>query len=102
MPLPKNVNAAFVADNILKIANFSGRGTMKKAVLSIICASAFAIGAFAAHPGLAEDITVGAILPLTGPGAVVGLAEQRGIEFAVDEINKNGGIAGKNLKVVYD
>jgi len=75
---------------------------MKKSILSVICASALTVGVFAARPVLAEAITVGAILPLTGPGAVVGLAEQRGIEFAVAEINKSGGIDGRNLEVVYD
>jgi len=34
-------------------------------------------------------IKIGAILPLSGPGAPYGLAEKEGIELAVEEINKN-------------
>ncbi len=45
---------------------------------------------------------VGAILPLTGDLAVYGRNIQRGMELAVDEINAQGGINGKMLKVVYE
>jgi branched-chain amino acid transport system substrate-binding protein len=39
----------------------------------------------------AETIHLGAILPLTGPGAVVGTQEMRGIQFAIDAANAKGG-----------
>ena len=35
----------------------------------------------------ADTIRFGAILPLTGPGAVIGTEQMRGIQFAVDKAN---------------
>jgi branched-chain amino acid transport system substrate-binding protein len=50
----------------------------------------------------AEPIRFGAIIPLTGPGAVVGTQEQRGIQFAVDEANAKGGVAGHPIEVLFE
>lgn len=49
-----------------------------------------------------EEEKVGAILPMTGDLAVYGRNIQRGMELAVEEINAQGGIEGKMLKVVYE
>jgi branched-chain amino acid transport system substrate-binding protein len=40
--------------------------------------------------------------PLTGDGAYYGQAEREGIDLAVDEINKAGGVKGVPLSVVYE
>lgn len=48
-----------------------------------------------------EIITVGALLALTGENASHGITEKRGIELALEEINSNGGILGKPLKIVF-
>ncbi|MDE2515144.1 MAG: ABC transporter substrate-binding protein [Rhodospirillales bacterium] len=58
--------------------------------------------ASAATPALAKDIQLGAILPLTGPGAVVGTQEERGIQFATDQINAKGGIDGHKIVVQFE
>ena len=50
----------------------------------------------------AEPIRFGAILPLTGPGAVVGTQEQRGIQFAVDEANAKGGVDGHPIEILFE
>ena len=50
----------------------------------------------------AQDITIGAILPLTGPAAAVGLEEQMGVQFAVDRANDAGGIRGRKISVLYE
>lgn len=56
-----------------------------------------------AAPALAADgLTVGALLPLTGPAAPIGLEEQQGVQFAIDEINAKGGLNGTPVKVVFD
>ncbi len=47
-------------------------------------------------------LRIGAILPLTGPGAAIGELMKNGTELAAKHINDNGGIAGKKLKVVYE
>jgi branched-chain amino acid transport system substrate-binding protein len=48
------------------------------------------------------EIVIGALLPLTGPAAQVGLEEQNGIEFAVARVNAAGGIRGQKVRVVYE
>jgi len=50
----------------------------------------------------ADAIQFGAILPLTGPGAVVGTQEQRGIQFAIDEANAKGGVGGHQIEVLFE
>jgi branched-chain amino acid transport system substrate-binding protein len=47
----------------------------------------------------AEPIKVGAPLCLTGPYAGDGLGYFRGIEMAVDELNKGGGLLGRPLEI---
>ena len=48
----------------------------------------------------ASEIRVGAILPLSGPGEIYGQMARKGIELAVDEVNAQGGVRGKNLAVL--
>ena len=50
----------------------------------------------------AETIRLGAIIPLTGPGAVVGNQEMRGIQFAIDQANAKGGVQGDKIVVQYE
>ena len=40
----------------------------------------------------ADTIRFGGILPLTGPGALIGTAEMHGVQFAVDQANAKGGV----------
>jgi branched-chain amino acid transport system substrate-binding protein len=48
------------------------------------------------------EIVLGALLPLTGPAANIGLQQQNGIEFAVSRINAAGGIRGQKVRFVYE
>jgi ABC-type branched-subunit amino acid transport system substrate-binding protein len=49
-----------------------------------------------------EKIKIGATVPQSAPGAVAGgLAMQYAINIAVDQINEAGGIAGKEVDVVF-
>ncbi len=50
----------------------------------------------------AKEIKVGAILPLTGDNAVYGIAIKNGIELGAEEINRNGGIKGKKITVIFE
>ena len=45
-----------------------------------------------------DPIELDAILSLTGPGAFLGSAEQSGLLQAAEEVNKAGGIAGRQVK----
>ncbi len=64
--------------------------------------SAFALAMALALPAWAQPIRLGAVLPLTGPAAVVGTQEQRGIQFAIDEVNAKGGIGGHLIEVQFE
>ncbi len=49
-----------------------------------------------------EPIKIGAIMPLTGDGAALGLSTQRAIQLAEEEINTAGGINGRSLEVIFE
>ena len=50
-----------------------------------------------------EDvIKVGALLPMTGKLAQIGKNESRAFLMAVDEINYDGGIDGKEIKLIIE
>lgn len=50
----------------------------------------------------AETIKFGGILPLTGPGALIGTAEMHGIQFAIDQANAKGGVHGNQIAVQFE
>ena len=50
----------------------------------------------------ADDIVVGATVPITGPLAGSGLQYYDSLQLAQDDINKAGGINGRNLKIVFE
>ncbi len=47
-----------------------------------------------------DTIKIGLNLELTGPVASYGSSEAKGIELAIEEINKEGGVDGKKIEVV--
>jgi len=49
-----------------------------------------------------QEITIGSILPLSGNSAQYGKFVQEGFELAIEEINKQGGIKGAPLRVIYE
>jgi branched-chain amino acid transport system substrate-binding protein len=55
-------------------------------------AVAIALAALGTGSALADDIVIGASLPLSGPLASFGSFQQWGYKRAVDEVNKAGGI----------
>ena len=50
----------------------------------------------------ADSVRFGAILPLTGPGAVIGTEQMRGIQFAVDKANAAGGVHGDKIEILFE
>ena len=72
-----------------------------RAFLSAFCALALLTGATTAA-AQSGPIKIGAILPLTGSGASYGVWMKGGTEMAVEDINAAGGIAGRNLEVIYE
>ncbi len=50
---------------------------------------------------LPDIIEIGAVLPLTGSISEYGSHVRDGIDMAVTEINENGGISGREIRVLY-
>jgi len=67
-------------------------------IVLLVCLGVITIGCVKKE----NDITIGALLALTGSGANYGKSLQQGIELAKEEINVAGGINGKKLKVIYE
>ena len=68
---------------------------MKKFIFIIICAILIFSGC--SHD---KNIKIGFSAQLTGNESELGIQERNGIEIAIDEINKYGGINGKELKLI--
>ncbi|WP_375688578.1 ABC transporter substrate-binding protein [Pseudooceanicola sp. LIPI14-2-Ac024] len=71
--------------------------TNKTAVAALLAATTI-LGANAA---LAE-ITLGAVIPLSGSNATPGEDQRRGIEIAVKEVNDAGGVLGEPIRVIIE
>lgn len=50
--------------------------------------------------GSSESIVIGALQPLSGPFTPWGQAHKAGLAFAIEEVNGDGGVMGRNLEVV--
>lgn len=48
-----------------------------------------------------DPVVIGALEPLSGPFAAWGGAHLSGLEFAVDEINQDGGVLDRNVEIVH-
>jgi branched-chain amino acid transport system substrate-binding protein len=49
-----------------------------------------------------NEYVIGSIMPLSGDAAAFGLPFEKTVNLAVNEINENGGINGKQLKVIFE
>ena len=64
---------------------------------SLLIGLAFPVGARAA-----DDIVIGATVPITGPLSLSGRQYYDSLQMAQDDINAKGGINGKKLKIVFE
>lgn len=70
-------------------------------MVSVLIIIVLILGLLGCAPKELEVYKIGAILPLTGSAAGIGEYAKNGINIAISKINLNGGIAGKNIEVVY-
>ncbi len=79
---------------------------MNKSLWLLVAVVVIAVGAYFIFnnpkPANGETIKIGAALGLTGFCANWGEGEQKAIQLAVDEANKNGGINGKTIALVVE
>lgn len=67
---------------------------------TLVGAAAFCLLAMPATGVLAENIKIGAIFAVTGGASFLGGPEARTAEMMIEEINKNGGIGGKQIELI--
>jgi branched-chain amino acid transport system substrate-binding protein len=70
------------------------------ALCSVLVLSACSGGSDTTAP--AEEILIGEYGSLTGSTATFGISTRNGIDIAVDEINKAGGLLGKQVRVIVE
>lgn len=71
-------------------------------IAGLICCSIFVSSIiYAPDYGEDETIKIGIMVPLSGALAEYGMDVKVGVDMAVDEINEDGGIGGKEVMAVY-
>ncbi|MGE0416629.1 MAG: ABC transporter substrate-binding protein [Acetobacteraceae bacterium] len=75
---------------------------LRRSCLALAIAATAAVAIPGAFAQTAEPIRFGAILPLTGPGGLIGTQQQRGIQFALDRINAQDGVRGHKIEVAFE
>lgn len=68
---------------------------------AIYTTMAFGLASLSAH-AQTGPIPIGAVLALTGPLAVAGLPERDGIQLAIKQINRNGGVKGRQIEAIIE
>ena len=73
-----------------------------KVRLSKLCSNVILVAGLLATSGgaLAQTVKIGWLSSLTGPLSSAAIAENQGVQLAVDEINKAGGILGKQIELL--
>lgn len=73
---------------------------MMKRTVTAVLAGALASGLLAAGTAAAQDVKIGALMPLTGDLQAYGESSFNGVKLAVEEINAQGGVlGGRNLAI---
>lgn len=71
-------------------------------VVVVVVVILITLGILKTNKNINEPVKIVALYPLTGGVASWGESSQRGTQIAVDEINKNGGINGRPLEIIYE
>lgn len=72
---------------------------MKSSMKKLVAGTALVLGAFSAFA--AEPIKIGSVLSVTGPAAFLGDPELKTLQLYVADINKKGGVLGRQLELVH-
>jgi branched-chain amino acid transport system substrate-binding protein len=70
------------------------------AVLSVAAIAIVAVSCSGGKKAASEPITIGAIFAVTGPASFLGAPEAKTAEMMVEQINQQGGINGRPLKLI--
>lgn len=72
---------------------------MKKTMKTFLAGAVLALGSLAAMAS--DPIKVGSVLSVTGPAAFLGDPELKTLQLYVEDINKKGGVLGRQLQLVH-
>ncbi len=72
---------------------------MKKTLKTFLAGTVLALGSLSAMA--ADPIKVGSVLSVTGPAAFLGDPELKTLQLYVEDINKKGGVLGRQLQLVH-
>lgn len=72
------------------------------AAAAVLALLALGIGVYKFRQGREEHANVGVVLPLTGASARYGKWIQEGLDLAAEQINRNGGVQGHALNLIYE
>ena len=72
---------------------------MKFAIKKIALGAALTLGAITAFA--ADPIRIGSVLSVTGPAAFLGDPELKTLQMYVEDLNKKGGVLGRQLELVH-
>src|SRR5437667_3749936 len=90
------------------ILALGGTMRLKPWLVGLLCLfSAISLSALSACTGAKTDsgsaeIVIGEFGSLTGTTATFGISTKNGIDMAVDEINKTGGLLGRKVRVMVE
>jgi branched-chain amino acid transport system substrate-binding protein len=85
-----------------KMKNRHLRATGFFRALCVLMVSMLAVFSYSCRSQEQGQVTIGAVLSMTGSASVWGENSKNGIELAVEELNAAGGINGKPIRVVYE
>lgn len=74
----------------------------KRTAVAALGLALTAVLALPAPPARAQDITIGATVPITSPYALSGRSYYNTLQMAEKDINAQGGIKGRKLKIVFE
>jgi branched-chain amino acid transport system substrate-binding protein len=75
---------------------------MRAKLKAVLIAVAGSIALMATNVEATDTVKIGMVAPLTGPGAFSGQLQSQGFKLAVDEVNKAGGILGRQIEAVVE
>ncbi|MDM0111202.1 ABC transporter substrate-binding protein [Variovorax sp. J22R133] len=76
---------------------------MNRTLATLCLALAFPLGALAQTQGVSKtEIVIGSIQDLSGPAAGFGKQARAGMQLRVDEVNEQGGIHGRKIRLLIE
>jgi len=73
---------------------------VRKVYVTLALLPVLLVGIFVAHKRFSEPVRIGYIACLSGRNAELGREGLKGVQFAIEEVNRNGGVGGREVQLV--